>query len=140
MKARILKLINAKVTLPTYLWVCSSLFLAFYLYFHADLFHLTPFAHHLPIDSDLWLSLLILGDITCLVGMVVRSAKLPIVRAGAFLSFSCWLFGNIALLATGGWLLVVWVTMWYNLMYAYLYLGASLGVFARKPKKTTLPL
>ena len=127
-----LNILNAKISLPTYLWVLSSLVIAVYVIWNIDLVRVTPFAQKLPVDAAVWSISLALGDTLCLIGMMIRHPRIPIVRYAAFLSFLCWLFGNLSFLLTGGWLIVVWVTGWYNLMYAYLFLAASLGMFKRK--------
>lgn len=128
----LIRIFQAKIAYPTFAWVLSSLAFATYILFHRDLIASTPFAQHLPVDILIWSICLMVGDITVLTGMILRLRNVPLVRIGAFISFLCWTFGNIAAFQQdGGWFTVILLTGWYWLMYIYLYLAASVGLFRR---------
>ena len=90
---KILRLINARYSLPTYLWAfVSTAFGAIILLF---LYQGDPVVKEslrvLPFDGWAWSSVLTLGGLCAIVGMA--RYRLQLVRWGAMASFIAWLFG-----------------------------------------------
>lgn len=132
LKKYLLQLIDAKISLPTFLWVFSSVAIAVYILLNADLISLTPFGKHLILGVMPWASIIIVGDILCLIGMFVKSPRWPLVYVGSFASFCMWTFANISLIAIGGINIALAWTIPYLFTYAYLFLAAGLGFFKRE--------
>lgn len=137
----LLKIINARVSVPSFMWVLSSLVVACYIFHvHAEL-ALTPFGQKLILGPLYWSVTLVVSDLICLIGMIVLSNKIPLVRIGAIVSFMMWVFGNLSIYQVAGWNLIMAWTVPYIFQYAYMFLAASQGVFKKntpldKPQST----
>lgn len=121
----ILRLLNARVSLPSWMLALSSAALAwaamFLLFFTAA--GLGPFGAALPVTGFLWTPLIFLATTATVVGLVwVR--RINFLRYGAFGSFVLWIFGGVAFIASGQALTAGVVILPWLIFYAYIYLAS----------------
>lgn len=120
-----LSLINAKYSLPTWLWVMMSGFFAVLVAVltFTDPELAQPFVRELPFNGWLWTPLTILGSLMVMVGMALD--RVTILRAGTFLSFLMWIFGGISFGAQpDGRFNVILIIIPILLVHAYIYLAS----------------
>lgn len=132
MRQRLLAIVNAKYTVPTWLWNISSTALAAVVLLwsltnpSADL---DAFTSSLILNGVLWSALLVFGGILAGIGM---AANIPwFVRTGAMLNFCMWIFGTIAFAGAGG-VNVIIFSLPVLIYYAYLYLASFLRNYPPK--------
>lgn len=101
---RLIAIVNAKYSVPTWLWViCSTaaalIILIGSLTLPAAAIAADPFLNALPINGTLWGGALAGAGFTNMYGMKTRRTRL--VGYTSFLCFCLWVFGGIALAASG---------------------------------------
>ena len=101
-RERLRRIIDAKYSVPTWLWVLASTgfgaVILFYLLTNPAL--VVPFTQYLPFHGWSWAPLLTGGGLLTMIGMAKDWVRF--VRVGSFLSFTMWIFGSTTLYLTGG--------------------------------------
>lgn len=123
------RIIEADITVPTYLFILSSLALGIMALmgaFRPEVSN-SPFATKLALDLLPWSLVLTIGNLLVLIGVMVRS-RLS-VQVGAMLTFCMWVFGSISFCLTGQIPTFLVVTLPYLLFFAYIYLAAFFRKF-----------
>lgn len=118
------RIIEANITVPTYLFISSSLLLGIIALLGAFQPEVSgsPFATKLALDLLPWALILTVGNLLVLIGVIIRS-RLS-VQIGAMLAFCMWVFGSISFCLTGQIPTFLVVTLPYLLFFAYIYLAA----------------
>ena len=127
-----LKVINARYSIPTWLWVFASLALAVIVGIYAliDPDRVAPFLNPLPFDGWIWVPTLVIGSLLTMFGMARNMVKT--IRVGAFFSFVMWIFGAISFgLTEGGFANVIIFAAPMLMVYAYIYLATYVRDFPR---------
>lgn len=97
-----IRLVNAKYSVPSWLWAIASTSLGaliiFYSFTNPAL--VAAFLAPLPFHGWVWAPLLTLGGLAAMLGMAKDNSKL--LRLGAFVSFLMWIFGTITFYISGG--------------------------------------
>lgn len=121
----VLRVLNARISVPSWMLALSSAGLAwiaaFLLLFGT--IGLGPFGVALPFSGNLWVPLLLLGTNATVYGMVRRKANRAL-EWGSFLSFIMWVFGGVAFLGSGQAVTFFVVVCPWLIFYAYIYLAS----------------
>lgn len=118
------KLIDSRITVPTYLFLLSSLTLGLVGVlggFNPEVSH-SPFADRLVIGLLPWALLVTVGNLLTIIGILSRN-RLS-VQIGAFLAFCMWVFGSISFCLTGQVATFLVITLPYLLFFGYVYLAS----------------
>ena len=119
---RIFKIINARVSVPTWLMLFSSTAIALL----ADLVAFTrgdkAFDSMPYVSMEAWALVLTIGALGIIVGMSTK--KVWALRAGAMVSFLGWLWGSLVFALNGQSITVVVVTLPWLAFYVYLYIAS----------------
>ena len=99
---RLIRIVNAKYSVPSWLFVIASTFVGVVILFYAisNPALIAPVVHYLPWDGLIWSSLMIFGGLLTMAGMA--RDYYPAVRWGSLLSACMWIFGNITVYLAGG--------------------------------------
>lgn len=120
----ILRFLNARVSLPSWMLALSSAGLAYIAIFLILVgTGLGTFGAALLFDGLLWSGLLALGSTSAIVGMIWKSRTFWL-RWGAFLAFAMLVFGGIAFVLAGQTVTTIIVVVPWLLFYAYIYLAS----------------
>ena len=121
----ILRMLNARISVPSWMLALSSAGLAWaaliLLLFGS--IGLGTFGAALPFTGFIWVPLLLLGTNATVFGMLFQRAHKALVY-GSFLSFAMWIFGAIAFIASGQALTAGVVVLPWLIFYAYIYLAS----------------
>lgn len=121
----VLRFLNARVSLPSWLFALSSAGLAwaamFLLIFGP--IGLGAFGAALPFTGWLWAPLLFLSTNATIIGLLFTK-RVAFLKYGAFASFLLWIFGALAFIASGQALTAAVVATPWTLFYAYAYLAS----------------
>jgi hypothetical protein len=123
------RIIESDITVPTYLFILSSLVLGLIGLrgaFQPEVAG-SPFASRLVLDLLPWSLILTIGNLLVLTGVIIRS-RLS-VQVGAMLAFCMWVFGSISFSLTGQFATFLVVTLPYLIFFAYIYLAAFFRKF-----------
>jgi hypothetical protein len=99
---RMIKIVNAKYSVPSWLWVMASIAvgIVIFLYGLSDPSLIREFTDPLPFNGLVWGGGVALSGVLAGVGMATDATW--VVRLGAFVSFSLWIFGAISFYLSGG--------------------------------------
>lgn len=123
-KNAVLRFLNARVSLPSWMLALSSTALSL-IAIGLILFGsgLGTFGAALLFNGALWASLLAIGSTATVIGLIVKRAWL-LLRWGAFLSFLMWIFGGLAFILSGQAITTFVVVLPWLLFYMYVYLAS----------------
>lgn len=130
MRELLIRLINAKYSLSTWLWVFAStaMAVAVVLFSITDPPRIAEFASALPFKGTVWGSILIVGGLTTMIGMA--SDMKWFVRFGSMASCLMWFFGVISF-AQGGVTSVIVFAGPLLILHAYIYLASHVREYPR---------
>lgn len=119
----IVRLLNSRYSVGTFLWAIVSLILG--LIVAQIAFAGTPnaFVDALPFDGQLWSVLLTLSSLAAIVGMAKDTERRILVRVGSFASFCLWIFGTISF-ASSGVVFIPIISAPLLIVFAYIYLAS----------------
>lgn len=120
----VLRFLNARVSLPSWMLALSSAalgYIALFLLLNGT--GLGTFGEGLLFSAIVWVILEIIGSTATIVGLMVRKATL-FLRWGAFLSFLMWIFGGVSFAVTGQAITAAVVVAPWLIFYAYVYLAS----------------
>lgn len=122
-------MIDSKITVPTYLFILSSLLLGVIGLVGAFQTEVSssPFATRLLLDILPWSVLLTVGNLLVLMGILIKSRFS--VQVGSMLAFCMWVFGSISFCLTGQFTTFLVITLPYLIFFAYIYLAAFFRKF-----------
>ena len=126
------RLINARYSLPSWLWVFVSAFVGAAVSAYALLDpdgEAKPFLDALPFYGKLWGPLLVLFALCSVIGMAKNSRRF--VQVGSMGSFCLWIFGSIAFYITGGIVNTVLLAVPLLVFWAYKYLATYVREYTR---------
>lgn len=133
MRNFLVRLINARYSLPAWLWVFMSFAIAvivdYYAFAHPYDEEVQPFLQALPWEGKVWAPLLTAAAVSSMIGMA-GNRKWPL-RVGAFLSFLLWIFGTIAFYITGAAFSIVLISAPMLIFWTYKYLATYVREFPR---------
>lgn len=123
-KNLVLRFLNARVSLPSWMLALSSMGIA---YIAAALMLFGPgleeFGKGLPFEGYMWTPLLCIGTTATVIGLAFVK-RVFLLKYGAFLSFLMWIFGGIAFATTGQMITAIIVALPWLIFYAYVYLAS----------------
>lgn len=125
MRKHILRFLNARVSLPSWMLALSSAGIAFIIlfYFATNPVGLGAFGTALAFNGVIWTLLLCAGTSATILGLIWARFRL-LLRWGAFLSFAMWIFGGLAFILAGQAVTTFIVVLPWLLFYAYVYLAS----------------
>lgn len=125
MRNKLLSIVNAKYSVPTWLWNLSSTAFAtivlLYTIFSPDA--LDDFTSALVLNGTLWSAMLLIACI--LVGIGMARDRDGLVRLGAMVAFCLWIFGTIGFAGIGGANIIIFSAP-IMVYYAYIYIASYL--------------
>lgn len=126
-----LRLVNAKYSLPSWLWALASTAFAavILMYLVVNPALVAEFVAPLPFHGWAWAILLAFGGVLAMFGMALDKPKF--VRIGSFLSFCMWIFGAITLYISGGIGNIIIFAGPMLIYWAYKYLASYVREFPR---------
>lgn len=100
--SRLYRIVNAKYSLPTWLWVFASFFVGVIvlIYSLTNPALIIEFTKTLPFHGLAWSPLVVIGSLLTMVGM--GRANEWLVRKSSILNFCLWVFGAVSFYAAGG--------------------------------------
>jgi hypothetical protein len=132
-KARrfMIRLVNAKYSVPSWLWALASTSVGLLILFYAitNPVLIAEFVKPLPFEGFVWGSLLGGAGVVAMLGMGLDKARL--VRIGSFLSFCMWIFGAVSFYAAGGIGNIIIFAGPMLIYWAYKYLASYVREFPR---------
>jgi hypothetical protein len=121
----ILRLLNARVSLPSWMFAlsaCGISYIALYLlYFTPG--GLEEFGKALPIDSYVWTVVTVIATTMTVLGLMFTKAPV-LLRWGSFASFLAWLMGGFAFATSGQAITAVIVALPWIIFYIYAHLAS----------------
>lgn len=123
-RTNILRMLNARISPPSWMLALSSCALAWFAGFLIVFGPgLEEFGEALPVDGYIWVPSLIVTTTATVIGMFIKK-RTAFLKYGAFGSFCAWIFGGMGFVESGQTLTAVVVVAPWMLFYAYVYLAS----------------
>lgn len=120
------RLINARYSLPAWLWAIVSTLFGVFIFFYVltDPAEVRNFTGALPFEGYVWSPLVIIAGICAMYGMAKN--KIHLIRRSSFTAFMLWLFGDISWIISSddGWVNVFIFGAWMTVFWLYKYLAS----------------